>query len=422
MKPSVFGSFIVIAAMSMGLVAATSDSQRAFLDDEAILAGWESTYGSIRTMRFSYVNRLVDFQPSQTPEDNPDEPPPNPVKYKHVERIEEGKHYHLRYSLAEVGFDNPEWLVEFAFNGKNTQSYMGSTKGGMIAPGQRGGSEETDNGLKKFMFLTNRNTPDVLKDEYPNGIPQIAFSFKIGKLKRKVIVRPNLEYVAGQPCHVVEIIYDYDVRGKTTEIKKVFWMAHDRGMCPMKFQKLRNGELEEEIAIERIAVTDMDGNSVWYPQKAYRTISHDEIGTIRNELTVTDFVPNVEVDEDTFRFDFPLGTHVSDRVLGLSYVVGDTAPDGEVSPVRDISSAEKKQTANEARRQTTNVMKSSLERPVEESEQPTDKNQEKEEDPILIEPVTGRDNTLGLKGLAILGAVVLAAFGLGFWYKRSTNT
>ena len=190
----------------------------------------------------------------------------------------------------------------------------------------------------------------------------------------------------------------------------------------MKFQKLRNGELEEEIAIERIAVTDMDGNSVWYPQKAYRTISHDEIGTIRNELTVTDFVPNVEVDEDTFRFDFPLGTHVSDRVLGLSYVVGDTAPDGKVSPVRDISSAEKKQTANEARRQTTNVMKSSLERPVEESEQPTDKNQEKEEDPILIEPVTGRDNTLGLKGLAILGAVVLAAFGLGFWYKRSTNT
>ena len=296
-----------------------SESSQSFLNAEEILAAWESTYGSIRTMRFSYVDRLVDFQPSQTPEDNPDEPPPNPGKKNHVERIEEGKRYHLRYSLAENGFKNPEWLVEYAFDGKITQSYMGSTKSGVVFLGQRSGSEEIDEGLKRFMFLTNHNTPDVLRDEYPNGIPELALWFKLGKLRGKVIVRPNLEYVAGQPCHVVEVIDDSDVGGKPRELKQVFWMAHDKGMCPMKFQMLQNGELEKEIAIEKIAVIDIDDSSIWYPQKAYRTVSHDEIGTIRNELTVTDFVPNVEVDEDTFRLDFIEGTQVADRTSMKSY-------------------------------------------------------------------------------------------------------
>ena len=101
MEFSIFGSFVVIAAMSTNLIVGTSDSQTAFLDDEAILTGWESTYGSIRTMKFSYVNRLVDFQSPQTPSNNLDGIPFNPVKNKHVERIEEGKRYHLRYSLAE---------------------------------------------------------------------------------------------------------------------------------------------------------------------------------------------------------------------------------------------------------------------------------------------------------------------------------
>jgi len=416
MKNLIFGIFIVIAAMSIGLATATVDSRKAFLDDEAILAGWESTYGSIRTMKFSYVYRLVDFQPLQTLEDNPDEPLPNFTKYKYVERIEESKRYHLRYSLTEDGFDNPEWLVEFAFNGKNTQSYLGSTKGGLIAPGQRGGNEEADEGLKRFMFLTIHNTPDVLKDEYPNGIPELAMWFKLGKLRCRVVVRTHLEYVAGETCHVVEIIDDSKFRGKPRELKLVYWVAHDKGMCPMKYQMLENGELEKEITIEKIAVADMDGNSVWYPQKAYRTISHDEIGTIRNELTVTDFVPNVDVDDDTFRFDFPHGTHVTDRVLGLSYIAGGASPDGTVSPVRDISSAEKTQAAKEAIQQTVDVTKAPSEEESGVSGQPID------EDESPIESMADKEGILGIKTFSILGVIVLTAFGLGLWYKRSANS
>jgi hypothetical protein len=47
----------------------------------------------------------------------------------------------------------------------------------------------------------------------------------------------------------------------------------------------------------------------------------EDCGTIKNELIVTEFVPNVEVDENSFRFDFPIGTEVLDEVRGITYVV-----------------------------------------------------------------------------------------------------
>lgn len=57
-----------------------------------------------------------------------------------------------------------------------------------------------------------------------------------------------------------------------------------------------------------------------YPQKACRAVYSDILGTIENELTVMEFVPNVEVDDRTFILEYPPGTHVSDRVLGISYI------------------------------------------------------------------------------------------------------
>lgn len=314
-KNTVFGSFIVITFFSVYMFAATSDSHRAFLDAEAILAGWESTYTSIRTMRVSYSYVMVDFQPPKTSIDNQEEQPLIPVKYDHVERIEEGKRYHIRYSLAEDGLKNHEQIVESAFNGKATQRYHSSTRSGSIRLGQMGRYEEWKNDLKTIMFLDTSKTPDVLKDEYPNGIPQLVKWFKLGKLRGKVTVRPNLESVAGQSCHVVEIA-DHN---SAEQIKQVFWMAHDKGMCLMKYQMHSDNRVTTEIEVEKIAMIEMDGIDIWYPEKAYRTVSTDELGTAKKELTVKEFVPNVEVDENTFRLDFPEGTKVFDTHSRKTY-------------------------------------------------------------------------------------------------------
>ena len=57
-------------------------------------------------------------------------------------------------------------------------------------------------------------------------------------------------------------------------------------------------------------------------KKAYRTQNTRTLGTTKYELVTHTFVPNVKVDETTFRFDFPEGTRVVDKVLGRQYVTG----------------------------------------------------------------------------------------------------
>lgn len=421
-KSSVIRSLFFIAVLNTGLLAAKSDSQRAFLDAEAILAAWESTYASIKTMRVSYVERLIEYKPPQSPSGNSDEQYGSPVKFNHVERIEAGKRYHLRYSLSPDGFDDPERLVEFAFNGKNTQSYTGNSKSGVISPGQKGGSEENENALKRDIFLTTNKTPDILKDKYPNGIPELTKWFKLGKLRAKVIVRPNLETVNGESCHVVEIIDDSDVGGKPRELKKIYWLAHNKGMCPMKYRWVLNGEIESEMEVTEIAAVDMDGNEIWYPKKSFKTILHGVLGMTKNELTVTEFVPNVEVDDSTFVLDYPPGTHVSDRVLGLSYIVGGAGPAGKVSLVRDISSAEKGQMEIEAQRKEPVTIEPSSEPTIKESDQPIENDTQKEEGPIPVKSDNVNERILGLKTFSIFGVLVLVLAALMVWRKRSADT
>ncbi len=295
--------------------------QKSFLTAEEILDDWLNTYGKIVTMKVAYNTLLIEHKP---PANNSEEPTPIPVKHNHVERIEAGKRYHIRYSLAPDGLNNNEWLVEYAFNGETTQSYHGHSNGGSIMAGQRGGSEETENALAGYMFLQNRNAPSYLKDEYPNGMPELLLWFKMGMLRGEVTVRPYMESIAGNLCHIVEIEYPEKKTGPA-RYKNVFWMAHNKGMCLMKYQWLDNNrqdtyKLESEIEIKVLAVTSIDGVDIWYPIKACGTGWDDQIGTIRKELTVTEFIPNIKVDEDTFNIDFPPGTEVFDKTRNITYI------------------------------------------------------------------------------------------------------
>jgi len=296
-----------------------SDPAKSFLDAEAILAGWESSYAGIRTMRVSYCTRLVDYQP---PAKNPDEPPP--VKYQHIERVEDGKRYHIRYSIAEDGFDRPESLMEHAFDGKTTREYWGSTTHGSIVAGLIGRNTETMNDLKVYMLLRRRlvggrNASGTYLIEDPNSKPDLSRTLSYAIPRYMVSVLPKLESVGSQLCHVIEVIVPgKDHKGIPRQIKQLFWIAHDKGMCLMKYQWYWDNKLDREIEVEQIAMAKMDSTDVWYPKKAYRTIFSDEFGTTKCELTVTEFIPNVEVDEKTFRFDFPKGTDVFDRVRGIA--------------------------------------------------------------------------------------------------------
>jgi hypothetical protein len=192
-------------------------------------------------------------------------------------------------------------------------------------------------------------------------------------------------------------------------------------MCLMKYQWYWNDEINNEIEVEQIAAADMDGSTIWYPQKAHKTMFDDKTGTRKYELTVKDFVPNVGVDEDTFRFDFPPGTDVHDRVLGLSYVVGSAGPEGEVSRVSIVEPVEQEQQGKQASGHALDPAKSTPEMESKKTNQTTNKNMERKESPIPVKPVSTKKRILGLKTLSTLGVVILALAALTVWRKRSAN-
>jgi hypothetical protein len=126
-------------------------------------------------------------------------------------------------------------------------------------------------------------------------------------------VLPNLEPVAGQMCHVLEI----SNRGRLGE---KIWLANEKGMLPLKRQQYINDKPVVDFTVEQIGCVMTDEGKVWYPKKAYQTTNLQHWGRLRYELIAHEFVPNVHVGRSTFRFDFPKGTRILDRVRGISGV------------------------------------------------------------------------------------------------------
>ena len=243
--------------------------------------------------------------------------------------------------------------------------------------------------------------------------------FKMGMLRGKTSVRSNLEMIAGQSCHVVEIELPEKKTGPA-RYKDIFWLAHDKGMCLMKYQAWDNNrqdtyKLESEIEIQELAVVPIDGADIWYPIKACGTSWDDQIGTIRKELTVLEFIPNIKVDKDTFQIDFPIGTEVVDRVLGLSYVVGGEGPGGEVAPVREVVSVNEQERVEN--KPDVNTQKNIESEKISDTE---DLKEDKEIDKDNQEPlgyVTHNNRTYEILIPSVIGVTVLGIVGLIIWYK-----
>jgi len=410
---------ILITVISVFLSAAANDIQKSFLDVKAILAGWESSYAGIRTMRLSYCQRVLDYQP---PANNPNER--SPVKYEYVERVEDnGPCYHMRYSKVADGFNRPEKLIEHAFDGKVTQTYFGNERHGSIIAGLQGTYAENCNHLKRYMLLSRIPRPN-LKDEYPDGVPELALTLRSG-IKGEacsVSVRPNLESIAGELCHIIDF-KSFSIVGKDKiEIKKVYWLAHDKGMCLMKYQSYRDKKLISDTEVEKIAVTKMDGMSIWYPEKTKKNVFSEKFGTTRYELTITEFVPNIDVNESTFKIDFPPGTDVFDRISGLSYVIAGTGPNGEVSTVRSFDTTSKEPEASKANIQENDVPKLTSKEIKKESETSEEINEQVQSPPTESVTINNGNGFLNIKTYSIIGVVILTSIGLLFWFKSYAKT
>ena len=291
-----------------------SNQAKAYLDASEILKAWEDNYAHFESMKVSYTERILEAIP---PADDPNRFD-FLVRLMHVERVEQGQRFHIRYSCDEEGFNKPDSIIEGSFDGAISREYYGKTRSGMIIADMIGRNTETMNALKKYMCLSKRlvgreNPSSPFKRymiEDPNSKPELSLRLSSAISGSRVSIKPNLEFVGEQLCHVVEITYKGNIRQR-------MWLAHEKGMLPLKSQRYENDKPFFDITVEQIGCVKTNGGMVWYPKKAYRTTNEQSGERLKYELITHKFVPNIQVDENTFQFDFPKGTRINDRVRGI---------------------------------------------------------------------------------------------------------
>jgi hypothetical protein len=308
-----------VAVVSGDVLNGGDSTSKAFLTPDSILIGWESTYGSIKSMRVSYVERVVETKrlngngPTEL-----DAHMHNLSKIHNVERVEAGQLYHMKYSKSENGFGELKDLRESAFDGQYKKEYSGPTRFGTIQRGLTNDTRETMNHLKTYLI----SEPIKLKGKIGDGEPIFSHLLKQGIERGNVKIEPKMESVSGEMCHVINVGGSFKM-----------WVNHAKGMMVMKYQHYSNGRLQTEICVDKVAKSNTS-RGLWYPKRAHRTV---RIGNyaIKHELIVKNFEPDIRVTKETFSFEFPFGTEVLDKLTGLNYIKGQGIVSPETEKIMD---------------------------------------------------------------------------------------
>lgn len=282
------------------LLGDVSSSPKAFLEIEHIREGWESNYGSIGSMKVIYSRQLKSHS-------TPKEMNLTPVEFSHIERIEQGHRFHIRaLASSNKGTEKRKSITETAFNGEIDMEYYPDHKRGLVKRGLSGGANDTVNALKEIMLLNVLRSKTNPEEDRPVGTRWLQ--------NKASKVLPELEEVLGEMCHVVEC-------NLGREVMKL-WFAHNKGFIPLKLEHAINGTIQQSIVIKETAQTHTDIGPLWYPVRAETFFNLRLVGPTINEYIVEEFVPNVEVDDEMFRIEFPDGTQVKDKIIGTYYTVG----------------------------------------------------------------------------------------------------
>jgi hypothetical protein len=308
---------LIILSLLAFAGAAAGELQKSFFSVQDILSGWQSNYGALKSMKVSYTQNIISDEP---PQKGP-YTTIRPVKWIFVQRTEDGVKFRSLYSSAEKGFDDINSVEEMTFDGIHQRSYSPARNSGQIYSGIFTRNVGTENRLKRFLL----SEPEINSNGIESEDSRFCSIIKSGLSDSNLMtsVRPYLEEMAGQMCHVVDI--EFLKKDKTWGKGTTIWVAHEKGMLPMKIQEFNSDTdaIARERTIEQIDFAKTPNGGLWYPKKAYELMNLPQsIGVIKIELTVTEFVPNIKTDPNVFQLDFPNGTQVSDAEMGISYTVG----------------------------------------------------------------------------------------------------
>jgi len=266
---------------------ANADNQSAFLDAETVFDIWESRYGHINSLKYRVTEKLVSAEGSGTE---------NRTKLLHLEMIMDGENGLLQWTCDSAGLENVKTVTVESFDGNVGKSYELDPPHGRV-------------------YSNRGRVRDRLK-------AQLCLKYILGaNTKEKGKVWAQLERVAGQPCHVVEI----DDPENERNIK--FWFAHAKGMVLLKHElTMVSGEHKHywQMEAQTLGSSLTDAGMFWYPGVLVRKESLDDQRITEYKVEIHEFVPHIKVSADTFDFQFPKGTPVEDQVTSTYYVEGDT--------------------------------------------------------------------------------------------------
>ena len=313
----------IVAIIFVFVSTGTAQETKSFLSVQDIFSGWQKNYGEMKSMEVSYTEEVVSAEPPRRD--------PNiinrMIRWVYVESfIEEGRKYRgksltarVKPSTAEKSFNDINSVEEVTYDGIHQRRYSPAEKTGQIFAGQFLRNASTINRFRSYLVSNPHIENSGIEGE------ESVFSHRIKQgltdPNYTISVRPGLEKVAGQMCHVMELKFI-----KTNAIVAIIWVAHEKGMLLMRFQEFGSEtRVAYEIAVEEIGFAGTENGGLWYPKKAYNFWNMpDTLGVIKQEFNVLKFVPNIKTDRNTFSLDFPNGTQVGDAELGTTYTVGVT--------------------------------------------------------------------------------------------------
>ncbi len=296
-RPSYF-ALIIFLFISISSLAA-EPSRQSYLSAEELLDLYENMYSKIHNWHVLYTNVIEKIE-------NKSGQMPSYVRFDTTETIEEGacKKYYVRWTHNPNGFVDPKRVAEKAFNGSVTMQYSPSVKFGRITP-ERTELAGENLCMLWFYMLLDRPQPPLHPDRTRL---QLYFS-------DKSTIRPQLEQVSGEWCHVVDAPY-------TVKPWATVWLAADKGGLPMKFEKHEGvGGYFRRIITKKVGSVETDTGKIWYPERATNDIK-DRDGYILYRFHVESLKVNIETTPETFKLSFPPGTEIVDEGAGIYYTIG----------------------------------------------------------------------------------------------------
>ncbi|HUT29138.1 MAG TPA: hypothetical protein VMX13_05035 [Sedimentisphaerales bacterium] len=295
----IFGVVLIVAGSSFGIDSAP----KAYLSPAELLDLYEAMCSGVYNVDVSYTNNLEKAEGNSPMLQSL-------TRFDATERIEEGAKYHVRSTSSPEGFeglDGPNEVSQHAcaFDGSATSVYWPSLKAGSIEPGRTRRGEEIMNLLWVYMLL--------FKIDPYNDEPTTRIRNFFGA---NSCVRPQLEHVSGEWCHVVDRPCAEISRSRLT-----VWMAADKGGLPIKFERYGGETCVERILISKVGFIDTDTGKFWYPQEGTKE-RRDREGYRLYRFSVKSLRANIETGPDTFRVSFPPDTDIIDRVAGIYYTTG----------------------------------------------------------------------------------------------------